>query len=206
MIVALGYLASAFLAYSLIVTNAIKFRLLNILGCISFIIYGLVIGAFPVLVANTILLVINIYQLYKLYQSKEVFQLIGLEANNKIVDHFLSFYKTDIGNYFPKANTQFNKNTVAFITLRDLVIANIFFANVDENGNAYIEMNYTIPKYRDFKIGTFIFENERSYLLNSGIKRIVYNQPILKSHEVFIHKMGFVKETQNNQAVFVKQL
>jgi hypothetical protein len=88
MIVALGYLASAFLAYSLIVTNAIKFRLLNILGCISFIIYGLVIGAFPVLVANTILLVINIYQLYKLYQSKEVFQLIGLEANNKIVDHF----------------------------------------------------------------------------------------------------------------------
>ena len=206
MIVALGYLASAFLAYSLIVTNAIKFRLLNILGCISFIIYGLVIGAFPVLVANTILLVINIYQLYKLYQSKEVFQLIGLEANNKIVDHLLSFYKTDIGNYFPKANTQFNKNTVAFITLRDLVIANIFFANVDENGNAYIEMNYTIPKYRDFKIGTFIFENERSYLLNSGIKKIVYNQPILKSHEVFIHKMGFVKETQNNQAVFIKQL
>lgn len=206
MIVALGYLASAFLAYSLIVTNAIKFRLLNNLGCIAFIVYGLLISAFPIVLANTILFCINIYQLYKLHQSKEVFQLISLEANNKIVDHFLSFYKEDIKHYFPKANTQFCKNTVAFITLRDLVIANIFIANIDEKGTAFIEMNYTIPKYRDFKIGTFIFENEKSHLLNSGIKKIVYNQPILKSHEAFIHKMGFVQETQNNQPVFVKQL
>lgn len=206
MIVALGYIASAFLAYSLIVTNAIKFRWLNILGCIFFIIYGVIIKAFPVLLANSILLCINIYQLVKLYKSEEVFQLLPIEANNKIVEHFLHFYKDDIHRYFPLANTQFNPNTFAFVVLRDLVIANIFIAQVDEEGTAIVEMNFTIQKFRDYKIGKFIFEKERSYLVANGIKKVVYNKPIIPGHEDFVLKMGFEKIATTNEMLFEKKL
>ena len=74
MVVALGYIASALLAYSLIVTNALKFRWLNSAGCLFFIIYGVMISAFPVILANGILFVINLYQLIRLYISKESFK------------------------------------------------------------------------------------------------------------------------------------
>ena len=66
MITAIGYLASGFLALSLLAKEQKKFRYYNILGCIAFIIYGSYIQAFPVILSNTILLVINIIQLKKL--------------------------------------------------------------------------------------------------------------------------------------------
>lgn len=100
MIVSIGYLASIFLAFSLIVTNALKFRILNILGCITFIIYGVLIPAFPVIVANVLLLVINVYQLYKLQQSNEQFQYVTFEQDDKIVGKFIEFYKNDIKQFF----------------------------------------------------------------------------------------------------------
>lgn len=206
MIVALGYIASAFLAYSLIVTNAIKFRWLNILGCIFFILYGLIISAFPVLLANSILLCINIYQLVKLYKSEEVFQLLPIEANNKIVEHFIHFYKDDIHRYFPQANTTITEKTFAFVVLRDLVIANIFIAHINHEGNAIVEMNYTIQNFRDYKIGKFIFEKEKSYLINQGIQKIIYNKPIIIGHEEYITRMGFEKIIKENETLFIKSL
>lgn len=206
MIVAIGYIASAFLAYSLIVTNAIKFRWLNILGCMFFIIYGIIISAFPVLLANSILLCINIYQLIKLYKSEEIFQLLPIEPNNKIVEHFLLFYKDDIQRYFPQSNTTITKNSFAFVVLRDLVIANIFIAHIDEAGNAIVEINYTIQNFRDYKIGKFIFEKEKSYLVNQGIQKIIYNKPIIIGHEEYITRMGFEKIVTNNKTSFIKNL
>lgn len=206
MIVLLGYLASALLAYSLIVTNAIKFRWLNILGCFAFITYGAVIAAFPVLLANCILLCINIYQLVKLYQSKEIFKLITVTTNNKIVEHFIDFYKVDIKKYFPNGDLEIKENMFAFVVLRDLVIANIFIANLDQNGNAFVEINYTIPHYRDFKIGKFLFTKEKNHLIEQGVKKVIYHKPLEKNHEQFIVKMGFVQELINNENCYVKSL
>jgi len=58
-ILGIGYLASILLAISLLVNNDLKFRWLNSFGCLSFIIYGLMIHAFPIILTNVILLVIN---------------------------------------------------------------------------------------------------------------------------------------------------
>jgi hypothetical protein len=42
-------------------------------------------------------------------------------------------------------------------------VANIFSAKVDAAGNAEVLINYTVPKYRDFKVGKYIFENENLF-------------------------------------------
>jgi len=54
-----GYIASVLLAIALIVNNDLKFRWLSFFGNLCFISYGLVIGAFPIILTNTILLAIN---------------------------------------------------------------------------------------------------------------------------------------------------
>ena len=65
-----GYAASIMIAISLLMTDVIKLRLLNTVGCLLFVIYGFIVGAYPVAVANIAIILINLYHLYKLYNTK----------------------------------------------------------------------------------------------------------------------------------------
>jgi hypothetical protein len=207
MILVIGYVASIFLAFSLIVKNAIKFRILNILGCITFIIYGVLIPAFPVILANGLLLCINIYQLFKLHKSVEQFKYVSIEPTDKIVEHFIEFYKNDIEQYFPSFKAiENNSNQISFVVLRDAAIASIFAANVDAEGNATIKIDYTIPQYRDYKVGKFIFEKEKTYLINNQVKKVVYETVSNKKHLNFIQVMGFSQEFLNGSKCWTKSL
>ncbi len=62
----LGYLASAFVVISLLTSNIKYLRYLNMIGCLLFVIYGVLIFAYPVAVMNAIAFLINIYHLRKL--------------------------------------------------------------------------------------------------------------------------------------------
>ncbi len=189
-----GFLASLFLIIALLVNGDIKFRWFNILGNISFIIYGVVFYALPILLTNGILISINIYYLYKLYVRIEDFDLIEFSGEEKLATKFLGFYDADIKSYFPDFTLAQLKGNLNFVVLRDLVIANIFSAHILENGDAIVSINYTLKKYRDYKVGKFIFKKERNFLISKGVKRIVYNEVHNKSHVKYLKNLGFEKE------------
>lgn len=62
----IGYGASILIAISLMMTNIIKLRIINSIGCVMFIIYGMAVKSYPVVLSNLIIIFINIYNLYKL--------------------------------------------------------------------------------------------------------------------------------------------
>ncbi|MEO5783117.1 MAG: hypothetical protein ABIQ07_07595, partial [Ginsengibacter sp.] len=115
------------------------------------------------------------------------------KGGEKLVYKFLSFYKDDIAKYFPAYVHEENANNLQFVVLRDLVIANIFVARLDNNGSAIVELNYTVPEYRDYKVGRFIFNNEQKFLISKGVRSIIYPDVTNKQHEKFIKVMGFKK-------------
>ncbi|MDR1226681.1 MAG: hypothetical protein LBK47_07260 [Prevotellaceae bacterium] len=59
----IGYLAPAFLVLSFLFKDVIKLRLINTIGCTLFIIYGMFISAYPVVIANAFIVIINLYHL-----------------------------------------------------------------------------------------------------------------------------------------------
>jgi hypothetical protein len=189
-----GYLASLLLIIALLVNSDLKFRWFNTMGNISFITYAIIFSAYPVLLTNCILLCINVYYLLKVYNKKENFDLFEFEGKEKMVQKFTEYYRQDIKGYFPEfAPEQFN-GQLNFAVTRDLVIANIFSASLKDDGDAEVAINYTTPKYRDYKVGTFIFEKEHDYLIAKGVKRIVYKDLPNKKHLRFLKVMGFVYE------------
>ncbi len=62
----IGYIASIFIVVSLTMTNIIKLRVINSIGCLLFVTYGVLVGAIPVVLSNIAILLINLYNLYKL--------------------------------------------------------------------------------------------------------------------------------------------
>ncbi|WP_414632760.1 YgjV family protein [Clostridium sp. UBA3887] len=65
----IGYLATILITISMFMKEIFKLRFINLMGCILFVIYGLIIGAYPVAIANAIIVFINLYYLYKLFRE-----------------------------------------------------------------------------------------------------------------------------------------
>lgn len=189
-----GYLASLCLICALLVKTDFRFRVFNIIGCLSFVIYAIIFNAWPVLLTNMILLSINVYYFYKLSTYKEDFDLIEFAGGEKLVEKFLSFNKNDVAAYFPEFRNEMFDDNLNFIVLRDLAIANVFSAKLLPDGSAEVSINFTAKKFRDFKIGTFIFEKEKQSLISKGIKQITYQKVYNKGHEKFLQVSGFTKE------------
>ena len=64
-----GYSASLFIVISLTMTSIVKLRIINSIGCLLFVIYGLNVKAYLV-ISNALIIMINIYNLYMLFKSK----------------------------------------------------------------------------------------------------------------------------------------
>lgn len=190
----MGYVASVLLAISLLVNGELKFRWINSFGCVAFIIYGILIDAFPVTLTNSVLLLINAFQMIKYYRTTEAFDLLEFKVDETIVKKFLEFYGKDIQAYYPGFTLNDEANDIRFLVLRNMTIANIFIASLQPDGKAYIKMNYTIPKYRDFKVGTYIFKKRKEYLQAAGVNEIIYTSVANTGHAAFLKRMGFVQQ------------
>lgn len=197
-----GYLASFCLILALLAKNDIRFRLFSMTGCSCFIIYALIFKVWPVLITNSILFTINTYYFVVIFRHKEIFDLLEFSGEEKLVKRFTSFYQKDIAAYFPEFAHDQLKDNLNFAVIRDLVIANIFSVRVYENGDAEVIINYTVPKYRDYKVGKFIFEKEKQSLISKGIRRIIYKNVHNKKHAKFLSVNGFV----NNKGQYLKMI
>ena len=65
MVEALGILATIFVLISFLFNNTKNIRIVNIVGAILFVVYGLLLGAFSVWLLNGALIAIHIYYLLK---------------------------------------------------------------------------------------------------------------------------------------------
>ncbi len=68
----IGYSASVFVAVSLMMTNIVKLRWINLTGCILFVVYGIIISAWPVALMNGFCVGINIFSLLKMSRKKKL--------------------------------------------------------------------------------------------------------------------------------------
>lgn len=62
----LGSAAAVFVVISLLMADIKRLRLINLLGCFLFVIYGVLIEAYPVAAMNAAAAAINLYHLFKL--------------------------------------------------------------------------------------------------------------------------------------------
>lgn len=60
-----GYLASFFVVMSFVVKNIAYIRIINLIGCVFFIIYGAMLGIlWPIIIPNAVICLVQIYYLF----------------------------------------------------------------------------------------------------------------------------------------------
>ena len=67
----LGLVASAFILVSFLTTNQTKTRLINMVGCVAFVVYGFLIKAYSTSIMNGALFIVHIVYLTRDYLQKK---------------------------------------------------------------------------------------------------------------------------------------
>lgn len=67
----LGLIASAFILVSFLTTNQTKTRLINMVGCVAFVVYGFLIKAYSTSIMNAALFIVHIVYLTKDYMKSK---------------------------------------------------------------------------------------------------------------------------------------
>ena len=189
----LGYLASIVVLISLLMSSAKKLRWISLLGSIIFSIYGFLITAYPVGIMNALIAIINIFYLYKMYNSKDYFKTLEIDQKSQYLKHFLKFYKDDIAKFFPTTEIDFENADVSFYILRNVVPAGIFVGNKLEDKILKVDFDYVVPTFRDFKMGEYIYKEKKNLFLDKGFESLVtYTNN--EKHEKYLKRMGFYRE------------
>ncbi len=61
----LGYAAMAVLMISFLLKDMQKLRLVNSVACLLFVIYGLMLPSYPIVISNAFIVCVNVYYLLK---------------------------------------------------------------------------------------------------------------------------------------------
>jgi hypothetical protein len=201
----IGYTGSALIAISLMMKNIFKLRKVNLIGASTFAVYGLLVQAYPVLILNSFIAIVDVYYLLGMYMKKDAFHLMPvLDQNHPYLNEFLEFHSSDIKRFSP----EFNKNKIAnancYFILRNLVPVGIFIYENINYGEANILLDYAIPDYRDLKNAEYLYYAESKFLKEKGITNLT-SESSVKEHRKYLKKLGFIEST-TEQNIFRKKL
>ena len=216
-----GYIASFFVAISLVMSSFLWLRVLNLIGAIAFVVYGLLLGSIPVVITNGFITVIDIVYLIRIMLPGPhgiTYIPVGPEKRGQL-DDFVAHYLDDIIRFFPDFSTWrieecFSSGGKAYLALRDLTL--VGFALVypvpkpeasDEkpiepvyryvhedlfpDRSVIIPVDYVIRKYRGLGLVHHLFETIEE---NEAARVSFLLAPVRKSarkHRRFLEQIGY---------------
>ncbi|PVX50027.1 acetyltransferase (GNAT) family protein [Balneicella halophila] len=201
----IGYIASVFVLISLMMSSILRLRIINLIGALIFSIYGLLIESYPVAIMNFLIVLSNIYYLYKMRKIKEEFTILEASPNSTFMGRFIELNYKEIKRFFPKFIFNNEVHNISFYILRNMNVAGLFIATHYNTNTLKVVLDYVSPEYRDFKIGDYIHHQLVKYFLAKGYRKLLCDTSNAK-HINYLLKMGYKKEVINNHTVYIKTL
>lgn len=187
-----GYVASALIVVSITQKSILKLRLFGFMGGLTFLMYGVIIEAYPIAIVNLIGASIHAWYLRKLIRRKEeVFRLLHVAPDSEYVRRFIEFYADDIqGRFQPEFVHDPDADTITAFTLRDMVPAGLFIGARRDDGSVEVLLDFAIPQYRDFAIGSFLY-SEGAGLLADVSATVLWSTASNPEQARYLRRMGF---------------
>ena len=185
-----GYLGSALVLVSFLMTSVFKLRVVNTVGSIIFMTYALIIHSYPTAIMNFCLVLINLHFLWKMRHTSHHYDLVKVEPGDSYLKYIISRQREDIEACFPGIQLNLDGGSEApnrcyIITCQGAPVGITIGREEDEVLN--LVLDYSYPEYRDFSIGEFLVRKLRE----EGIHKLVYQGPT-EHHMAYLSKMGFV--------------
>jgi hypothetical protein len=189
MIEAVGYLGSALVITSLLMTRILRLRVISLTGSTAFLMYGLLIASVPIVITNVVIMGINITFLWRATRVTERFSLLEVRPDSRYLEEFLQFHHEDILVHQPDWNGEIADPELTVLVLRDMQPAMAIVGKVGK-GAMELRLDYAIPRFRDYRMGRFLYDSNAEFFLDKKITTISASGQTA-SHVKYLKRMGF---------------
>ena len=181
----IGYLGSALVLISFLMVSVFKLRIVNSIGSVVCVIYGLIIHAYPTVVMNLCLVAINVYYLVKMINTQKNYDLVKVNGDEGLTRYTIDRYKEDIAKCFPGISMNFDKANRGYVVCHEGKPVGVMLGE-EKDRVLNIMLDYSIPQYRDFSIGAFLM----SSIAVDGIDKLIYTGSD-ENHKEYLKRTGF---------------
>ncbi len=183
-----GYLGSILVVVSMLMSSVIKLRIINIIGSVISGTYALIIGSFPLALMNICLIIINVYNIYKLKKQSHKYEIVKGDIQDSFFKYFANLHGDDIKNYFSDFLAEkVSGDTVYYVFCNEMPVG--LFVGNKKDDKLDVVVDYTVPSYRDCSVAKFLY----IAIKNEGFNQLEINKPTEK-HTLFLNKMNYEKQ------------
>lgn len=198
----IGYVASALVVLSLMMHSVVRLRVVSLIGGIVFVVYGLLIEAWPIVVTNAAVALVNVWHLVKVVGSRHDIGAVPISADAPFLTDFVSSHLADIRRTQPGFEWV-DPKSLTFMLMREHLPAGAFVGKVT-GSRLEVELDYVVEAYRDYRIGQWLYGPGAKVFRDRGITEIVA-RAITPIHHSYLDACGFVA-SREDPVVHVKKL
>ena len=195
----IGYLGSALVLVSMLMTSVIRLRIINLTGSVIFAVYALLIRSYPTAVMNICLAGINIYHLRRLMTEQKHYDLIPASLEDGYLSFLFRSQEADIRKFFPGFSPQGCSADLVYLMCCDGNPAGLFLGKRRTEDDVEVLLDYALPVYRDTSAGRFLHRR----LAQEGYRSLLFRQNA-PEHTPYLEKVGY-RKTGNEYVLDLSQ-
>lgn len=182
----IGYLGSALVLVSMLMTSVVRLRIINLTGSVIFAVYALIIRSYPTALMNIALAGINIFYLIRIFKEEKIYDAVKTDMNDGYFSYLLDRFHDDILVCFPECSLEGTSADITYLVCCDSDPACLFLAKETAPGELEVLLDYATPVYRDASAGRFLYRR----LAEDGYKTLAFTQNA-EAHIPFLKKVGY---------------
>lgn len=188
----LGYAASILVAVSLLTSNVLRLRVLNLVGAVVFVLYAGLVGAWPVLAVNFFVACIDLWYIISLKSKKDIFKLMSAGPGDPLVANFLAYHARGIWQFFPDFDLAKLREPRCIFILRNLLPVGLFIYT-EEKPDITVQLDYVAEDYRDLKSARYLFNRPQNTETFEGFTHFAAFSGSAK-HADYLARVGFEED------------
>lgn len=176
-----GWAGSALVVWSLTQARVLRFRWLNLTGSSLATAYNAILGIWPFVAMNGVIVLINVYWLIRLNRERHdatTYTVVAVAPDDAYLLHVLRVHADDIARHAPqfRAEPRPGERRHAFLVQRgDETVGVVEVLDVGDGVGAVL-LDWVSLRFRDFTPGEFVWEQSGA-LAGTGLRRVV--RPVL---------------------------
>jgi hypothetical protein len=195
-----GYAASALVVASLAMTSVVRLRAISLVGSITFVVYGALIGSVPIIATNVAIAALNVWFLRAELGGKRHLGAIEVAADAPFLVDFLRYHLDDIHRFQPTFQPPTaDDDVIALLLMRDGLPAGALLGELDGE-ELKVRLDYVTKQYRDSQLSTWLYGKGSGVLRRLGVAT-VSSEPGTEPHRTYLARSGFAKVGDRYQLV-----
>lgn len=191
-----GYLASGLVVTSLAMTSVVRLRIISLLGSITFVVYGVLIGSIPIMVTNASIAVLNTWFLRRELGGRRDLGATVVPPDSPFLADFLAHHATDIGTFQPAWDPA-AVSDFALVLNRDGLPAGVLLGQ--QHGDRLdIALDYALPAYRDSRMGRWLYGAGDGVFRSAGFSEVSTTGDS-DAHRSYLESVGFVYDAEERR-------